>query len=35
MALGRDANVLWFRAEESENIPAMLDIIPNPLFARI
>jgi hypothetical protein len=29
MAFGRDANVRWIRAEESENVSAMLDTIPN------
>jgi hypothetical protein len=29
MALGRDVNVRWFSAEESENVSAMRDSIPN------
>jgi hypothetical protein len=29
VSFGLDANVQWFRAEESENVPAMLDTILN------
>jgi hypothetical protein len=29
MAFGRDANVRWIRAEESENVSAMLDTTSN------
>ena len=29
MAFGRDANVRWIRAEESEKLSATLDTVPN------
>lgn len=29
MAIGTNVNVLWFIVEESENVSAMLDTIPN------